>query len=43
MGKADIIVQIYIDDIIFGVTKDLLCEDFSKSMSSEFKIAWWES
>ena len=51
MGKADttlfikikgddmIIVQIYVDDIIFGATNDLLCEDFAKSMSSEFEMS----
>ena len=42
MGKADttlftkkkedgiIVVQIYVDDIIFGATNDFLCEEFSK-------------
>ena len=48
MGKADttlfvkhknqdiLIVQIYIDDIIFGSTNELLCKGFSSCMSKEF-------
>ena len=51
MGKADntlfikrkskdiIIVQIYVDDIIFGATNDALCEEFSKCMHSEFEMS----
>ena len=48
MGKVDkalfvkhqlkdlIVVQIYVDDIIFGSTNNLLCDEFAKSMSQEF-------
>ncbi|KAH9801446.1 hypothetical protein KPL71_001040 [Citrus sinensis] len=51
MGKADttlfvkhknqdiLIVQIYVDDIIFGSTNVLLCKDFSSFMSQEFKMS----
>ncbi|KAH9763010.1 hypothetical protein KPL70_001029 [Citrus sinensis] len=51
MGKADttlfvkhknqdiLIVQIYVDDIIFGSTNVLLCKDFSSCMSQEFKMS----
>ena len=51
MGKIDttlfiklrendiIIVQIYIDDIIFGATNVSLCEEFAKSMHSEFEMS----
>ena len=51
MGKADttlfikkkgsdiIIVQIYVDDIIFGATNVLLCEEFSKCMHNEFEMS----
>ncbi|KAK9185082.1 hypothetical protein WN943_025435 [Citrus x changshan-huyou] len=51
MGKADttlfvkhknqdiLIVQIYVDDIIFGSTNELLCKDFSSCMSQEFEIS----
>ena len=51
MGKIDttlfiklkesdmLIVQIYVDDIIFGATNALLCEEFVKSMHSEFKMS----
>ena len=34
-----LIVQIYIDDIIFGATNHCLCEEFSKFMQREFKIS----
>ncbi|KAH9650254.1 hypothetical protein KPL70_026300 [Citrus sinensis] len=51
MGKADttlfvkhknqdiLIVQIYVDDIIFGSTKELLCKEFSSCMSKEFEMS----
>lgn len=34
-----IVVQIYVDDIIFGSTCQELCDDFSKSMHDEFKMS----
>ena len=34
-----LIVQIYVYDIIFGSTNNDLCEDFSKSMQSEFEMS----
>ncbi|GKB02094.1 retrovirus-related pol polyprotein from transposon TNT 1-94 [Tanacetum coccineum] len=34
-----IIVQIYVDDIIFGSTCQDLCDDFSKIMHEEFEIS----
>ena len=51
MGKIDttlfinlrendiLIVQIYVDDIIFGATNVSLCEEFAKSMHSEFEMS----
>ncbi|KAH9763082.1 Integrase catalytic domain-containing protein [Citrus sinensis] len=51
MGKADttlfvkhknqdiLIVQIYVDDIIFGSTNELLCKDFSSCMNKEFEMS----
>ncbi|KAH9687354.1 Integrase catalytic domain-containing protein [Citrus sinensis] len=51
MGKMDttlfvkhknqdiLIVQIYVDDIIFGSTNELLCKDFSSRMSQEFEMS----
>jgi len=51
MGKVDttlftktkdkdlLIVQIYVDDIIFGSTNDCLCQEFSKSMQGEFEMS----
>nr|CAN64324.1 hypothetical protein VITISV_005640 [Vitis vinifera] len=51
MGKIDttlfiktkendmLLIQIYVDDIIFGVTNVSLCEDFSKCMHSEFEMS----
>ena len=37
--KDMLIVQIYVDDIIFGATNGSLCEEFSKSMHSEFEMS----
>jgi len=34
-----LIVQIYVDDIIFGSTNQSLCEEFSKCMHSEFEMS----
>ena len=34
-----LIVQIYVDDIIFGATNVSLCEEFAKSMQSEFEMS----
>ena len=51
MGKIDttifiktkdndmLLVQIYVDDIIFGATNVFLCEEFSKCMHSEFEMS----
>jgi len=33
-----ILVQIYVDDIIFGATKDSLCEEFVVAMQGEFEM-----
>ena len=32
------IVQIYVDDIIFGATNEILCKDFSKCMQGKFEM-----
>ena len=32
-------VQVYMDDIIFGATNEMLCEDFSKLMQIEFEMS----
>ena len=37
--KEMLIVQIYVDDIIFGATNGSLCEEFVKSMHSEFEMS----
>jgi len=34
----DILVQIYVDDIIFGSTNDTLCKEFSQDIQSEFEM-----
>ena len=51
MGKVDttlfikhknqdiLIVQIYVDDIIFGSANELLCKEFSSCMSKEFEMS----
>ena len=34
-----LIVQIYVDDIIFGATNETLCEEFAKCMQGEFNMS----
>ena len=34
-----LIAQIYMDDIIFGDTNQVLCEHFAKEMQSEFQMS----
>jgi len=38
-GEHLLIVQIYVDDIIFGATNENLCDEFSKLMCSEFEMS----
>ena len=38
-GKERLLVQIYVDDIIFGSASKDLCEKFSTLMSSEFEMS----
>jgi len=38
-GEQLLIVQAYVDDIIFGSTNNDLCDEFSRLMRSEFKIS----
>ncbi|GAB2283852.1 hypothetical protein Dimus_039630 [Dionaea muscipula] len=38
-GEHLLVVQIYVDDIIFGATNKYLCEDFVGLMSSEFEMS----
>ena len=33
-----LIVQIYVDDIIFGATNEILCKEFSSCMQKEFEM-----
>ena len=33
-----IIVQIYVDDIVFGSTNEHLCDNFSNIIKSEFEL-----
>ena len=39
LNKDFIIVQIYVDDIIFGATNETLCKDFSKLIQGEFEMS----
>ncbi|KAD6454646.1 hypothetical protein E3N88_09352 [Mikania micrantha] len=39
VDKELLLVQIYVDDIIFGSTKPSMCEQFSKLMSSKFEMS----
>src|SRR5262249_9078648 len=38
-SKDTLVVQIYIDDIIFGATNESLCKEFSKIMQGEFEMS----
>jgi len=38
-GHDFLIIQIYIDYILFGATNNSLCEEFSNLMSKEFEIS----
>ena len=38
-GKDILLVQIYIDDIIFGATNISMCENFAQCMHREFKMS----
>jgi hypothetical protein len=39
IGKDLFVCQIYVDDIIFGSTNELFCDEFGKMMSNEFEIS----
>jgi transposase InsO family protein len=40
LDKNDLlIVQVYVDDIIFGATNEKMCEEFSNLMQSEFEMS----
>ncbi|GKV48992.1 hypothetical protein SLEP1_g55766 [Rubroshorea leprosula] len=38
-GQDILIIQIYVDDIVFGATNDFLCQEFSKAMQGEFEMS----
>ena len=37
--KHLLVVQFYVDDIIFGATNVSMCEDFAKVMQDEFEMS----
>ena len=37
-GKDILVVQQYVDDILFGATNDSLCKEFSEIMCNEFEM-----
>ena len=39
-GKHILVVQIYVNEIIFGSTKEILCTEFSDIMKSEFEMSF---
>ena len=39
IGKDLFVLQIYVDDIIFGSTNQNLCEEFGKMMTNEFEMS----
>ena len=38
-GKDILLVQVYVDDIIFGSTTDTICQEFPKLMQGKFKMS----
>ncbi|GJW37512.1 retrovirus-related pol polyprotein from transposon TNT 1-94 [Tanacetum coccineum] len=38
-GRDILLVQIYVDDIIFASTKPAMCDEFAKIMTSKFKMS----
>ena len=34
-----LVVQIYVDDIIFGATNEIFCRDFTKLIQEEFEMS----
>jgi len=38
-GKYFLLIHIYVNDIIFGSSDELLCKKFSKSMQEEFEMS----
>ena len=38
-NKDILLVQIYVDDIVFGSTKYSLCKEFSEVMTREFEMS----
>jgi hypothetical protein len=39
IGKDLFVCQIYVDDIIFGSTNELFCDEFGKMMSNKFEMS----
>ena len=42
IGKDLFVLQIYVDDIIFGSTNQDFCEEFGKMMANEFEMSMIE-
>ena len=38
-NKDILLVQIYVDDIVFGSTKASLCKEFSEIMTTKFEMS----
>ena len=39
IGKDLFVMQIYVDDIIFGSTNQDFCDEFGKMLANEFKMS----
>ncbi|NAU33259.1 hypothetical protein EE082_27735, partial [Klebsiella pneumoniae] len=39
VGEDILVTQIYVDDILFGATKESLCSEFAKTMRKEFEMS----
>ena len=43
LGNDLFVLQIYVDDIIFGSTNQDFYEEFGKMMASEFEMSDWRA
>ena len=38
-GKDILVLQVYVDDVLFGATNNSLCKEFSEIMCKEFEMS----
>jgi len=43
VGEHVLLIQVYVDDIMFESTDNSLCEGFASIMQEEFECQWWKN